>query len=109
LEIDVNEQQFNKNISTCFFRICQESLTNISKHTNADAITIMLYLKKKKLTLIIKDNGKGMDIHKQKNPFSMGLMGMKERANSIGANFEIVSEIGKGTIIKTEVIINPET
>ncbi len=108
LEIDVNEQQFNKNISTCFFRICQESLTNISKHTDADTVTIMLYLKKKRLTLIIKDNGKGMDIHKQKNPFSMGLIGMKERANSIGANFEIVSEIGKGTIIKTEVIINPE-
>lgn len=106
LKIDVNEQQFSKNISTCFFRICQESLTNISKHTEADEVDIQLYLKDKKLSLMIKDNGKGMTINKQENPFSMGLIGMRERANNIGGIFEIVSELGKGTIIKTEVTIN---
>lgn len=106
LRIDVGEQQFSKQISTCFFRICQESLTNISKHTEADEVDIQLYLKDKKLSLIIKDNGKGMTINKQENPFSMGLIGMKERANNIGGTFEIVSELGKGTIIKAEVTIN---
>ncbi len=106
LKIDVDEQQFNKSISTCFFRICQESLTNISKHTEADEIMIELSLKNKKLSLIIKDNGKGMTMNKQQNPFSMGLIGMRERANSIGGTFEIESGVGKGTLIKTEVIIN---
>lgn len=106
LKIDVSQQQFEKNISTCFFRICQESLTNISKHAAADEINIQLYSIDNKLVLIIKDNGNGMTINKQENPFSMGLIGMKERTKSIGGNFEIISEPGKGTLIKAEVNIN---
>lgn len=106
LNLDVNDKQFDKSISTCFFRICQESLTNISKHADADEISIQLFLNDSKLVLIVKDNGKGMTINKQKNPFSMGLIGMKERVNNLGGNFEIESELGKGTLIKTEVIIN---
>lgn len=106
LNIDVNEQEFSKSISTCFFRICQESLTNISKHAEADEILVSLFVKDKKLVLIIKDNGKGISINKQKNPFSMGLIGMKERVNNIGGHLEILSEPGKGTCIITEVKIN---
>lgn len=106
LELKVNEQNFEKDISTCFFRICQEALSNISKHAEASEINIRLLKVRQDLVLTIHDNGKGIEDKKEKNPFSMGLIGMKERASNIGGNLEIISKQGKGTLIKTFVTLN---
>jgi PAS domain S-box-containing protein len=103
IELDVNDQIFDNNISTCFFRICQEALSNIAKHAEASEIKIHLYIEESKLILNIKDNGIGILAKKKDNPFSMGLLGMNERAKLIGGTLEILSEQGKGTLIKTFV------
>jgi signal transduction histidine kinase len=62
-----------------------------------------LYIEESKLILNIKDNGIGILAKKKDNPFSMGLLGMNERAKLIGGTLEILSEQGKGTLIKTFV------
>lgn len=100
------EEKFEKNISITFFRICQEALTNISKHAGATKIIIEVNRKKEELVLSVSDNGKGIADTTLENPFSMGLLGMKERAAIIGAQLSIIGEKNKGTTVLLNVKIN---
>ncbi|MBI4931295.1 MAG: PAS domain S-box protein [Bacteroidetes bacterium] len=86
--------------ATAFFRICQESLNNISKHAKASEVVINVNHDKDSLMLKVSDNGKGISSEKLENPFSMGLLGMRERANIIDADFEIMSKKDFGTTVQ---------
>jgi signal transduction histidine kinase len=78
-----------------FFRICQESLTNVINHAQAGKVEISIEDIDDKVQLTIIDNGKGFDIDQHgKGP---GLIRMRERAVSINAELTIQSEIGEGT------------
>ena len=100
LVIRTRTQAFEKNISINFFRICQEALTNISKYAEASNVKVSLLQSREKLSLTIMDNGKGIQLEKLEDPFSMGLIGMKERANLIGGKLEINKRKIKGTCIQ---------
>ena len=100
LQPDIKKHKYEQNLSTCFFRICQESLTNISKHSGATEVYIGLEQGEKELRLKISDNGKGIASEKLENPFSMGLLGMRERANIIGAHLLIMSKKNSGTTVQ---------
>ena len=106
LNINVSSQKFEKNLSTCFFRICQESLTNISKHAEANEITIDVSQHFNKLEMNISDNGKGMEGDRLNNPFSMGLLGMRERAKIINASLLIKSVKNEGTAVNIKANLN---
>ncbi len=97
------DQMFEKNISTCFFRICQEALTNISKHAEASEVSVRVDQHANTLVLTVSDNGKGIASDKLENPFSMGLLGMRERAGIVGARLQIQSEKNKGTTIQLNI------
>ncbi|MBA3705681.1 MAG: PAS domain S-box protein, partial [Bacteroidetes bacterium] len=96
--LNVKQQKFEKDISICFFRICQESLTNISKHAQAKKVTVKVDQNENELILSISDNGKGIADEKLDNPFSMGLLGMRERAKIIGAQLTIDSRSSGTTV-----------
>jgi PAS domain S-box-containing protein len=100
LRINVIEQMFEKTMSTAYFRICQEALTNIIKHAEASRVVIQVIQDQGQLSLTIADNGKGIVNEKLENPFSMGLLGMRERANLIGAHFRMESNKPNGTCIQ---------
>lgn len=99
LELSVEERDFEKNISICFFRICQEALTNISKHAQATQVHVYMGLRENELILKIIDNGSGIPKEKIENPLSTGLLGMRERAKIIGANLNISSNENFGTTV----------
>lgn len=99
-DIDVENNFFEKDISICFFRICQEALTNIGKHANATNVNVKVHQKNEVLNLKIQDNGVGIDNEKLNNPFSMGLVGMRERANLASADLQIISKKNQGTIVE---------
>ncbi|MES1214685.1 MAG: response regulator [Bacteroidota bacterium] len=99
----LKELQLPSTIATGLFRIYQESLTNIARHADATKIVASLEQKNNEVILIISDNGKGFIVSPGKHRKTMGLLGMKERAISIGGNLEIVSEPGNGTTIKITV------
>ena len=107
LHPDIKKQKYDQNLSTCFFRICQESLTNISKHAAASEVVIDVKQDKNELTLKISDNGKGIASEKLENPFSMGLLGMRERANIIGAHLLIMSKKDEGTTVQVKAALAP--
>jgi PAS domain S-box-containing protein len=100
LEIRVIDQLFEKTLSNAYFRICQEALTNIVKHAAACTVVIQVIQDQDQLSLTIADNGKGIVSEKLENPFSMGLLGMRERANLIGAQLHIESNTQKGTRVQ---------
>ena len=84
------------------FRIVQEAINNIIRHSKASEICISLEYGKNTLVLQIRDNGSGFILdEKNSGPdFVSGIYNMQRRAKIIEAEFEIDSQVGKGTCIK---------
>jgi signal transduction histidine kinase len=85
-------------VQVVVYRICQEGLNNIAKHAVASRVKIKLNYTASKVDLQIQDNGRGFDANLSL-PGHYGLSMMYERAETIGAKLEIMSEPGKGTKI----------
>jgi PAS domain S-box-containing protein len=90
-----DEESLTHEMKIDFFRICQESLTNIINHAQASNVKIRIEDVDDKIQLTIIDDGKGFDIDQQKQ--TSGLISMRERAASINGQLNIQSEIGVGT------------
>lgn len=84
-------------IKLAIFRICQEALTNAIRHGNATRIALNLRQKDGDIVLSVKDDGCGFDTSHTST--HLGLLGMTERADSIGADLKIDSAPGLGTKI----------
>ena len=85
-------------VKIAFYRIAQESLNNIAKHSGATRAQITLQCESHQVSMHIIDNGHGFDMN-QVAPGSFGLGNMNERANHIGAVLKIDSKVGEGTEI----------
>lgn len=84
---------------TGLYRILQESLTNVARHSHAQKVCIEMFEQNTSIILIISDNGKGFDTsgHTLK---TLGLLGMKERTLGMGGECNIESRPGKGTTVR---------
>ena len=67
------------NVATAAYRIAQEALTNVVRHTNANLATMLLRAEDGVLTLTVSDNGQGFDPTKLPEDEGLGIAGMKER------------------------------
>ncbi len=85
------------------YRISQEALTNIAKHSDATSVEIRLRNTGSNLFFSISDNGKGFDPTKEGRVGGMGLIGMRERVAILGGKVWIESESGIGTTIRMEI------
>jgi signal transduction histidine kinase len=90
-------------IETIAFRIIQEALTNVTKHARATSVHIQLTFKEPCLNLIITDDGSGFEtekyLHQKATTPAWGLLGMQERVALVGGEFQIQSQVGRGTTI----------
>ncbi|MEQ9009210.1 MAG: ATP-binding protein, partial [Ekhidna sp.] len=107
-QIESNGVTLDNSTSNAIFRICQETLNNIAKHANATLIEVGFYIDDEEVTLSIIDNGVGMRDSSLNDPFSMGLLGMKERAHLAGGSLEIESDEGKYTKVKYHQLLTAE-
>ncbi len=98
MNIEMNPQQ-----SLVFFRILQESLSNVAKHSKATRVKIHFRNEPNKLILEIIDNGIGFDKNSSGRQDSYGMIGMKERVVLLKGELDIISEIGKGSCVRVEV------
>lgn len=80
------------------FRICQEALSNIAKHANADEVNIALNFEANEVIMCISDNGVGIDPENMLKRNSFGLRGMAERISALKGSFEIKRGSDKGTV-----------
>ena len=82
------------------YRIAQEALTNVAKHAHAGRVDVLLESRDDYLVLVVEDDGVGFDQeHAATRERGIGLLGMRERAGLIGAQFELESNSGEGTSI----------
>jgi len=88
------------------FRILQESLTNITRHSKATQVEIILKMTEEDMNLKISDNGIGISENYIKSKKSFGIISMKERAISLGGTFDIYKEDGGGTVIRLNLPLN---
>ncbi len=99
LDIRINELKISNETGMHAFRVFQESLNNIAKHSEATRVSIIICREDSKLMMLIRDNGKGFDTS-ELNFNSLGLKTMKERSALINADYTLHSFPGKGTEVK---------
>jgi signal transduction histidine kinase len=91
-------------IEEALFRIIQEALNNVVKHSGVDSANIALRFREDALSICIEDQGRGFHVSKlDKGSSHLGLSSMNERAKLLGGTFTIESEPGYGTRIYVEV------
>jgi PAS domain S-box-containing protein len=85
---------------TTLYRIAQEALTNVAKHSRAGNVGVILERRADHVLLIVEDDGVGFDTgDAEAAGQGFGLLGMQERASLVGATLQIESAVGKGTTI----------
>jgi PAS domain S-box-containing protein len=95
-QIGVSEQEVPDSLKTPIFRISQEAMNNIAKHSQASLINLSLRKEDAKLLLTISDNGQGFDLETVER--GLGLSTMRERAQLSGGSYDLESAVGKGTV-----------
>ena len=102
----------NSSMEIAVFRIVQEALSNINKHSKATEAKIIIEFTQKRFNLIIVDNGIGFDCKKACNCDTeyggYGLANMRERVELLGGNLKVKSEPGKGTKISFYITLPEE-
>ncbi|MDY6892758.1 MAG: PAS domain S-box protein [Chloroflexota bacterium] len=88
-------------VKVALYRIAQEALNNITKHSGAQQVNVELEYRQDRVVLKVSDNGKGFDETTQA-PESLGIGIMKERANAAGADLKIESTTGRGTTVSVQ-------
>ncbi|HEY0458538.1 MAG TPA: PAS domain S-box protein [Pyrinomonadaceae bacterium] len=96
-------------VETNLYRIAQEALNNVLKHSKAKQVSVLLEKSKNKVSLIIEDNGVGFNVADKANrKKGIGLVGMNERAKICGGELEIESSKGGGTTIFARIPLKKE-
>jgi two-component system sensor histidine kinase UhpB len=93
--------------ATAVFRILQEALTNVSRHSGATEVEISIGRKNGHLEFQVRDNGRGFPLPLIEEASSLGLIGMRERANSIGGRLTFASGKGEGTTVRLRLPVSP--
>jgi PAS domain S-box-containing protein len=92
-------------ISIVMFRVLQEALTNVARHSHATAAAINLKAVDRRLVLQVKDNGVGITPARLNNQHSNGLMGIRERLLAIGGDLQVKGLKGRGTALTASVTL----
>jgi PAS domain S-box-containing protein len=91
------ELEIPDEVKNGLFRIFQESLTNVARHSQAKRVKVEVSQKNDQLIMCIADDGKGFEHRKIAKKKTLGILGMTERTLMMGGNYQITSEAGKGT------------
>ncbi len=90
----------DRNRATTIFRIFQETLTNVVRHAQASEVFVTLARKSDGLELVVEDDGIGMNLQRKEKRWTLGIMGIKERARFWDGKVTITSVPGEGTRVQ---------
>ena len=103
LRSTVDDGALDPQVSTAVFRIFQESLTNVARHSRASHVAVTLEQLDADLVLEVSDDGIGVTTADASNVRSIGLAGMRERAQLVGGGFTISGAAGVGTTVRVQI------
>ena len=89
-------------VEVALYRICQEALTNVARHANAGRVTVRLLATPDKVRLVVMDDGSGFDPSRVAAE-RHGIVGMKERAGTVGGLLEVESDTNEGTRLEVAI------
>lgn len=100
-DFNLDEEELSLPVKTCLYRIIQEALTNIYKHSGARQATLVLEQRGGEVVLIIEDDGVGFNLSEvqESSKGGLGLRSMRERVELLGGHFEIESSPRQGTSV----------
>jgi signal transduction histidine kinase len=93
----------SQDVKTSIYRIVQEALTNIVRHSQASSVGILLERIDNRIKVFVEDDGIGFDPELLETPDHLGLVGIRERAEMLGGSLTVESLPGFGTSIIVEV------
>jgi PAS domain S-box-containing protein len=106
-EISGPERRLEPEAELALFRIAQEALSNIRRHSGARKAEVKLLFTSQKVQLTISDNGRGFQLPQVlgdlANERKLGILGMQERTSLFNGKFSVRSVVGKGTVVMVEV------
>ena len=106
VETDGAERRLAPEVELVLFRIVQEALRNVWRHSQATSAQVLVEFQDGKTMITVKDNGKGFQLQSPMGDLTktgkLGLAGMKERARLLGGSLKVESEPGKGTTVIVE-------
>jgi PAS domain S-box-containing protein len=109
-EIDIQEDEMPESLKIVIYRVLQETLNNIAKHSKASVVLLSLRKAKQKVELVIRDNGQGFDLEeaysRKGTSRGLGLYSMRERIELSGGYFSIESSKAAGTVIRATWLLN---
>ncbi len=103
------EPEVSPEVATAFYRIFQETLTNVVRHAAASTVQIVFRSSDGWFTLEIRDNGKGIGDDALASPHALGLLGMQERSHLLGGTVTFHHEATGGTLVIVRLPRNSET
>ena len=107
IECDVSltsgDVELSSMIETAVYRMTQEALTNVARHSDASRVEIRLRPRADELLLEIRDDGRGIRQDEIENRSSLGLIGMRERAAIVGGAVHFQGVEGRGTIVTVRI------
>lgn len=103
VQIADNLHTLNESVAIAAYRLVQESLTNVARHASARQVSITVWVEAAVLSLVMEDDGRGF-VPEQATGF--GLVGMRERIQSLGGELELHSEPGSGTYLMARLPLN---
>lgn len=106
LYLTKQEVQLDERVAIAVFRIFQEILTNVARHANATRVDVHLEVEGNNLILTVSDNGRGIKSEEMSKVKSLGIVGMKERANAINGKLTIQGVSNVGTTVTLTLPIN---
>lgn len=105
-ECDEQPEELDKQRSTTLFRIFQETLTNVARHSKAKNVSVKLNDKNGMVSLHVQDDGIGFAGDPVKNGHSLGILGMRERARVWGGSVDFISKPNEGTSVTISISRN---
>lgn len=103
LDVDAGEIALDKKLTTAIFRIFQETLTNIARHSGASQVHVKLENRPDAIILTVRDNGLGITESHISDTKSLGLIGMRERASAWGGTVSIRGVPEEGTTVTVNI------
>lgn len=87
-------------VALCFFRITQEALQNVARHSGSETADVELQISDNAILLTVADKGKGFDPTTETSGNSLGLVSMRERIRAVNGKLDVDSSAGRGTIVR---------
>lgn len=104
----LSDERLDTQQSSALFRICQEALTNITRHAEASYVSIRLITEETNVVMEVTDDGKGLPAEAIHDTHTLGLLGIRERAAACHGSVEFISAPDKGTTVKVVMPIERE-